>query len=248
MKIIVASFPKCGTKTLRDCLRILGYIVYDFDENFTFLGEEWAKVFKNGPSVRMFKEMYERVDAVSDIPASTFWRTLHKAFPEAKIVLTTRRNEEKWLQSWLAQVDAIHKSKMSFANFHFTPTGRKFLQFMKKSGESAFSRMPKSKYFIQDAEALKREYRMHNSAVKQEIPKDKLLIFKFSDGWEPLCKFLEKDIPDVPFPHSNKGAAVRERHIAPMVFSKMDHELSCVAACLAILIGILLYLSIQVIC
>ena len=23
------------------------------------------------------------------------------------------------------------------------------------------------------------------------------------DGWEPLCKFLEKELPEVPFPHLN---------------------------------------------
>ncbi|XP_077972182.1 uncharacterized protein LOC144427207 isoform X3 [Styela clava] len=191
--------------------------------------------------------MYGDVDAVSDIPASACWRSLHESFPEAKIILTTRKNEEDWLQSWLAHVDAIHKSKMNFANLYFTPTGLKFLQFEKKSGELAFSSMPKSKYFDHDAEALKQAYRMHNIAVKQEIPRDKLLMFNLSDGWEPICEFLGKDVPGVPFPHSNKGAPVLDRHIAPMVFSRMNYELYCVVACLSILLSILLYLFIQVI-
>ena len=41
--------------------------------------------------------------------------------------------------------------------------------------------------------------------LQQEAPKDKLLVFDVKEGWEPLCKFLEKDIPDKPFPWRNIG-------------------------------------------
>ena len=40
----------------------------------------------------------------------------------------------------------------------------------------------------------------------QKVPKDQLLIFNVKDGWEPLCSFLGKDIPDKKFPHKNIGA------------------------------------------
>ena len=39
----------------------------------------------------------------------------------------------------------------------------------------------------------------------QEAPKDKLLVFDVKDGWKPLCTFLKKEIPSVPFPHKNIG-------------------------------------------
>jgi len=35
------------------------------------------------------------------------------------------------------------------------------------------------------------------------VPKEKLLVMNLSQGWEPLCKFLGKPIPDVPFPRAN---------------------------------------------
>ena len=41
--------------------------------------------------------------------------------------------------------------------------------------------------------------------LQQEAPKHKLLVFDVKEGWEPLCKFLEKDIPDKPFPWRNIG-------------------------------------------
>ena len=34
------------------------------------------------------------------------------------------------------------------------------------------------------------------------------MIFEISDGWDPLCKFLEIPVPDQPFPHKNKGSKV----------------------------------------
>ena len=28
-------------------------------------------------------------------------------------------------------------------------------------------------------------------------------MYSIKDGWEPLCEFLEKDVPNKPFPHRN---------------------------------------------
>ena len=36
------------------------------------------------------------------------------------------------------------------------------------------------------------------------IPRERLLIFNFSDGWGPLCEFLGKPVPDEPFPHVDR--------------------------------------------
>lgn len=45
------------------------------------------------------------------------------------------------------------------------------------------------------------------------VPKQQLLIMKLEDGWEPLCKFLGKPIPDIPFPQVNdREAADRVGH------------------------------------
>ncbi|KAM6537998.1 hypothetical protein FALCPG4_003887 [Fusarium falciforme] len=34
-------------------------------------------------------------------------------------------------------------------------------------------------------------------------PKERLLEWSVEDGWEPLCEFLGKPVPDEPFPHEN---------------------------------------------
>ena len=44
------------------------------------------------------------------------------------------------------------------------------------------------------------------------MPKEKLLEFKAQQGWKPLCDFLEKPIPDEPFPRINEGNNTVEIH------------------------------------
>ena len=49
----------------------------------------------------------------------------------------------------------------------------------------------------------------------QRAPKEKLLVLSVKKGWEPLCKFLEKEVPDKPFPWKNIGGkgAITEENI-----------------------------------
>ena len=88
MKVIFAGYSKCGTKTMAEALRILGYNVYDFLENYEYLGDKWMKIFKEGGTKDDFYEMYKDVDAVTDMPTFFFWNQILEAFPDAKVVLT----------------------------------------------------------------------------------------------------------------------------------------------------------------
>ena len=40
---------------------------------------------------------------------------------------------------------------------------------------------------------------------------NKILKFKLEDGWETLCNFLERPIPDIDFPQVNEATALREK-------------------------------------
>lgn len=39
--------------------------------------------------------------------------------------------------------------------------------------------------------------------IRGLVPKERLLEWYIEDGWEPLCKFLGKAVPDEEFPHAN---------------------------------------------
>ena len=46
-------------------------------------------------------------------------------------------------------------------------------------------------------------YEAHVEHVKAALPKSRLLVFEAKDGWEPLCRFLDVDVPDEPYPRVN---------------------------------------------
>ena len=48
----------------------------------------------------------------------------------------------------------------------------------------------------------------HNMYVQSVVPKENLLIWNVKDGWEPLCSFLGKEVPEGPIPHDNKTGDV----------------------------------------
>ena len=43
--------------------------------------------------------------------------------------------------------------------------------------------------------------------VKRVVPPERLHFVHVKDGWEPLCKILNKPTPGLDFPKSNTGVA-----------------------------------------
>lgn len=88
MKIIVASYPKTGTKSLNAALTFLGYKVFDFMEHAVYHNREWMEILLNGDRkriVKLFRRMYENIDVVIDLPAFFYWKEILEAFPQAKV-------------------------------------------------------------------------------------------------------------------------------------------------------------------
>jgi hypothetical protein len=46
-------------------------------------------------------------------------------------------------------------------------------------------------------------YRRRTEQVRAAIPPERLLVFEVTEGWEPLCAFLNAPVPDGPFPRTN---------------------------------------------
>jgi hypothetical protein len=68
-----------------------------------------------------------------------------------------------------------------------------------------------------DARALA-IYRAHEEDVRRSIAPERLLAFDVSEGWDPLCAFLEVPVPDIPFPRTNTSEEFRKDR--PQVFDK----------------------------
>ena len=49
-----------------------------------------------------------------------------------------------------------------------------------------------------------------NAQVQADVPAERLLVWNPADGFEPLCEFLEVDLPDDELPRLNDTKAFRE--------------------------------------
>ena len=78
-------------------------------------------------------------------------------------------------------------------------------------------------------------YREHCDMVRGLVPKERLLEWSVQDGWEPLCQFLGKEVPDEPFPHANTAAGfkAREKQAIDLWFSQGFKNLAKVGVVLA---------------
>ena len=54
-----------------------------------------------------------------------------------------------------------------------------------------------------DPEHAVRAFEAHVAAVRASIEPARLLVYDVREGWEPLCAFLERDVPSIDFPRVN---------------------------------------------
>lgn len=229
MKVILAGFSKCGTKTMAAAFRELGYNNYDFLECFEHQHAEWMRIFEEGGGVEDFRRMFAGVDSCTDLPCCFFWEQIHQAYPDAKIILTQRKDDDEWWRSFKSQLESADSFQMKLMRL-LSPTNRAMAYFVQRmfvevSGFRVQWRAGKGKTRANET-IMKMTYRKHNSYVLANAPKDKLLVFDLRQGWGPLCEFLGEPVPSgVPFPHNNKNASLsKELMDTNPLFQRMKRE------------------------
>ena len=61
-------------------------------------------------------------------------------------------------------------------------------------------------------------YARHIDRVKRLIPAQQLLIYNVEQGWEPLCRFLNVEVPDKPFPTGNEVESMKKIYFGMQAF------------------------------
>lgn len=155
--------------------------------NFYDKSERWGR--------EEFDRLFGKYDASLDVPTCLFWDDLHKVYPEAKIILTNR-DVDKWMTSMQA---TVFKVQWSWTSRLLSYIDRDFWGPMKTCLDLCF------KIFCGNdhGERCRQAYLDHCERVRRTIPRERLLEFNLGDGWEPLCKFLDKPVPDTPYPRIN---------------------------------------------
>lgn len=246
MKVICAGLSKTGTKTLAKALRTLGYTVYDYFEHRNLHSNEWFAIYCEGKDPD-FIAMYKDVDAVTDIPAAHWFREIYEAFPDAKVILSLRDNEEVWVKSFSKLVEII-STYGGFVNRVALLWLRPILGVIFAPSKAAETW--KKTYFVRlvikvcfgslnwkSTLLFKKKYREHNERVQTVIPKEKLLIYNVKQGWEPLCEFLKCDLPEEEFPRENVALSTSHQAISAEL-EKVKRKLFIVLAICAFLASV----------
>lgn len=121
--------------------------------------------------------------ALADFPASIFAEDLIQLYPEAKVILL-QRDEDAWFRSMESTLGRPRSEDE--APSPMQPLRDAYRRYCWKDDFATYGR----------------EYlRSYEVLVRAKTPRERLLEFPTAGGWEPLCRFLHKDLPDVEYPN-----------------------------------------------
>jgi hypothetical protein len=129
--------------------------------------------------------VFSGFNAAVDWPSAFFWRELAEFYPDSIVILTVRSPE-----SWYASME-----KTILPNLR-NSTDRDSVG-VRLIGERLFD----GRY--DDAAHAMAIFERNNAEVQATIPSERLLVHNLGDGWEPLCRFLGRPIPEASYPRSN---------------------------------------------
>ncbi len=213
IKIIGAGFPRTGTSTLKECLQILGYSKTYHMKELLVNPEDlhyWTTLKETGTTD--WDKLYNGFAATVDFPGYPWYKQHMKQYPDAKVILTVRPFE-KWYTSINSTIKnagpkTLPQKLMAMAKLAVSARFRKVIKCVKFAKQTIFAEELQGK--IEDKAEAEKIFDKHIADVKAYVPAEKLLVWDVSDGWAPLCNFLNKAIPNDTFPHANKKENFKE--------------------------------------
>ena len=207
LRVIGAGLPRTGTSSLKAALEILGFGPCHHMAELIDKPDRSAQFARAlGGEKIDFHTLMKGYGSTLDEPTTSLYKEIHRAYPKAKIILSIRDSGEKWYESWENSVKPI----MTGNWFYFSVYLLEFLRL-----QCVVCRKIAKKWAEEDGGIGPWTHDRHNARVIRENDGKDLLVFNVKEGWSPLCKFLEVDIPDVPFPNVN-DARDMQRIVAVM--------------------------------
>jgi len=204
MKLIGAGLPRTGTLSQKVALEILGLapcyhmvnVLADLDE-----AVGWRRALEGEAP---WEEVLDGFQATVDWPGSFFYRELADFYPDAKVLLSVR-DAEAWERSMRETIWGIFYGDMlmhdlSNARGRVDSKWAGYIEMMEGMWQQSGLIRDGAQT---DSASMQQAMESFNEEVRRSIPADRLLVWSVSDGWEPLCEFLELPVPDTTFPHLN---------------------------------------------
>ena len=204
LQVIGAGFGRTGTLSMKAALEQLGYgkchhmlEVFASDDQIDI----WHRISQG--ETPNWDQVFEGFGASVDFPSASYWRELAAQYPDVKIILTSR-SFESWYESATETIYAVSKEMPAWTRM--IPKPRKINEMIYGAiWERVFGGQ------FEDKDAAQRVFEQHEADVKAAFPPDRLLVFHPKEGWEPLCTFLGKPVPDTAFPNVNDRSDFQNR-------------------------------------
>ncbi|WP_223428559.1 sulfotransferase family protein [Tateyamaria pelophila] len=182
-KVFGIGLHKTGTTTLGTCFRELGF------DHLSCRKDLLAKLRK-GEVEAIYSEI-DKYQSFEDWPYPLMYKELAERYPDAKFILTLRKDADVWLRSF-------HRHSLRRSS-------------MKNAQKLAYG----VAYTLGNEEYLKEFYKTHEADVRAffaQTEPDRLLVlcWETGSGWDELCSFLGLDVPATPFPHENKDGTAKK--------------------------------------
>jgi hypothetical protein len=197
LKLVGAGLGRTGTLSIKLALEQLGFgPCYHMIELFMHPAHAamWARAADGHPE---WEKLFGGYASTVDYPGCTFWGDLARFYPEAKVLLSVRD-----AQAWFDSTQETIFSDRSTQSLEGSP--------LKEFFDKTVWRGYRDR--IHDREFMIDYFTRHNAEVKQAVPRERLLVYEATQGWEPLCAFLGVPVPDRPFPHANSREEYAKNH------------------------------------
>jgi hypothetical protein len=217
-QVLSLGFYRTGSRSLKEALTILGYKNVFHSSGITDIGQMvgfGAGADDNIPSLptytgktwtrEQWDEYFGPCEALTDV--TPYALPMLRTYPEAKVILV-HRDFDSWATSYL-QTLAIPSSTGILAwlsgNVFEPVLGLHVSQTLWKFYMGLFGVCDLRK--ARDRRIMRAGYDNHYDTIRRVVPPENLLDIELEDlDWKPLCEFLGKDVPDVPFPRTNESA------------------------------------------
>jgi len=194
LRVVGAGLGRTGTLTLKLALeRLLGEPCYHMLEVFSHPEHlaAWKTAARGGSPD--WQALLRGYGAAVDWPSASFWRELMQEYPDALVLLSVR-DADSW---WRSAQDTIFPAMRIGP-----PEWRSMI-------EDLFTARFTSA--LEDREACVAAFERHNEEVRKGVPASRLLEWRASDGWAPLCAALGVPVPSEPLPHANSSEEFHAR-------------------------------------
>lgn len=200
------GFGRTGTMSLKIALEHLGLgPCYHMTEvaKHPHHAALWTAAAGGAPAD--WARLFARYKSTVDWPACEYYRDLLAVFPDAKFILTVR-DPTDWYDSLFNTLFSLKLAmdrQSALRSSDLDTSLRDHIVYDNRIWEHTFAgRFMDRRYAIE-------VYQRHNDDVVARIPRNKLLVYQVTEGWAPLCEFLHRGIPEIPFPRTNDTEGFR---------------------------------------